>query len=218
MHLTFTVVGPGFATITADLEKIASGVHAAGLAKALNRVGDKVEKRTLRELAKQVGLSKGELFRNGRVLRIGRASSSHLAFEVHTSGRAIKAIELKHWVRPRPKQGRDARGRFLAIPDGAGGGVKLGGWARGKIVRSGFKIAAGVAWGGGSKKADGLYYRPDRGDKRRFGGFRTMYGANLNKQLVSDETRRAFEDVVNGSGGLGYEVGRELRQILRGFG
>ena len=212
-----TVEGDGLAVITADLAALAGRVHERGLAKALNRVGDKVETRTVRLLAKQTGVDKSLLFKNGRVLSIGRAAPGHLRYEFKTRGKAIKAIELKHRVYARSPQKHDARGRFMPVADGAKGGVKLVGWAQGKVVKSGFKIAAGVDWGAGQKKADGLYYRPDKDVKGRF-GFRTMYGANINKQVVSDETAAAFQAIVEGPSGLPYEVNRELRQILRGFG
>jgi hypothetical protein len=217
MQLKITLQGNGIAVITAACDQLASGTAYLAAARALNHTGAKVETRVVRSLAKQVGLKQGDLFRRDRTIRGVKASASNPRFELMTRGTAIRAVELRHFVYKRPKQGRGSDGRFTAVT-GKGGGVRLGGWARARTVRSGFKVAAGADWGVGKKKADGLYYRPDRDNKKRFGGFRTMYGANINKQLVQAETLAAFDAVVNDpTHGLTRRIDHELKRLIPAF-
>lgn len=211
IRLDVKVQGDGVIRLVGIVDELARERHKKGLARALNHIGDQVVTRTKRVLAKQAGLPQSKLFTNGRTIHARRATPSDLVFEVVSRGKAIQAAEFPHVVYKRPKQGRDSGGRFTALPEGAGRGVRVKLWQRHHVQRSGFKIEAGAAWGRGVKARDGLYYRKSKTQRFHFGA---MYGANLNKEMVKDASAAQFNAIVAEK--LAPRVHHELAWLMGG--
>jgi hypothetical protein len=210
IRLDVGVKGDGIIRLLGITDGIVRKRHRVGLARALNHTGAQVVTRTKRELARQAGLPQSKLWSNGRTIGARRASPDNLVFEVISRGKAIQAAEFPHMVYKRPKQGRDSRGRFMAIEKSAKQGVRVKLWQRQHVQRSGFKIEAGVPWGRGVKARAGLYYRKD--GTARFANVYGMYGANLNKEMVKDASARAFHEVVAQK--LAPRVAHEISRLM----
>ena len=96
--LVYQWSGDGIARITHAMEALGGPRAQTGLRRAINRTGEKAYTHVKRALVKQMGLPSQKLFSDDRALKTRRASVGHLAFEIQSSGKAIRAKEFRHRV------------------------------------------------------------------------------------------------------------------------
>ncbi len=104
--ITVTWDGDGLQRMQAAVEKLSGRNTDDALRRALNHTGDKARTVVKREVAKQAGLSQGDLMRYGGI-RIDRANYGSLAYTIYSSGRhiplrAFKARQTRRGVTAAP--------------------------------------------------------------------------------------------------------------------
>ena len=161
--------------------------------RAINHTGSKARTQVFRALAKQVGLSQRDLKRHGR-LRVRRANFDALEYTITSKGRAVP---LKYF---RAKQFK--------------GGVKASPWGerrffKGLFINAG-TYASGIPVGGGHvfRNSGMLAKRSGRENLPKMG-----YGPMIPRELIKEESARAFEDAAQQ---LGPRVEHEFRRLTDG--
>ena len=194
--MTIEWSGNGVARITTAVEALAGTQKHKALQRAVNHVGAKTFTQTKRSLAKQMGVTQKALTEGGRTLTAHPAYGGDLSYHIRTGGRAMRLKAFK----PNPSEPGARPPSLTAAP-----------WGNRRAFKRAFWIGAGAKWGLGAKSEANIYMRLG---KKRF-PVKSLYGPNLNKELVKDTVAANFFAIVRRD--LPARVAHEINVITRGI-
>jgi hypothetical protein len=168
----------------AQLEALGKGGAAKVMARALNHEGDKVRTQVRTAISKQTGILKGRL----NLITHG-ANESNLTYTLTTTGRETNVAAYK---------GRQVEKGVSAAP-----------WGNRRIFEKAFMLKSkkGVqgAVGAGTEGGTLLAFIRKPGERKKL---HPLYGPNLARELIKDESKEAFERNVGMIvDRIGHEIG-----------
>lgn len=167
---------------------LGEGKARTAFRRGLNRVGNTARTKTIRALAKQVGLPQNKV-RSFGAIRTRRANAARLEYSIEATGRAIPLKEFS------------AR-QF-------GYGVRAKPWGTSRRFESAF-IFAGSPGSGQFVSNGDVFIRTSSASYP----IRKLFGPSIPEEIVKDQSAEAFEDAALD---LGPRIAHEVRVITKGI-